>query len=195
MVIRRQVPVRTASWNRSWIDLELAVAADERQFQPRPGARPRDDTDDPGCRHGLGLALEGQWRERLEHGGLADQAAREAADHDLAGSGGLLEAGRHVDRVARHEALTEARVAGDHRPGVDADPQAELDPELRGERRCDALEGRLHVERGADRAQGVVLAALRQAEDGHDRVPDVLLDDPAVVLEDAAQLLEGPDGR
>ena len=54
---------------------------------------------------------------------------------------------------------------------------------------------RLHVEGGADRAEGVVLVPLGQAEDGHHGVADELLDDAAVVLEDAAQLLEGPDGR
>ena len=60
--------------------------------------------------------------------------------------------------------------------------------------RRDALEGRLHVQRGADRPERVVLVSLRQPEDGHDGVPDVFLDDPAVVLEDATQLLEGADG-
>ena len=39
-----------------------------------------------------------------------------------------------------------------------------------------AREGDLHVVRGADRAKRVVLMDLGQAEDGHDRIADELLD-------------------
>ena len=48
----------------------------------------------------------------------------------------------------------------------------------------------LHRERRPHRTQRVVLVQPGQAEDGHDRVADVLLDTPAVVLEDLAHLVE-----
>jgi hypothetical protein len=41
----------------------------------------------------------------------------------------------------------------------------------------------LHARRRTHRSEGVVLVQLREAEHGHDRVPDELLDDAAVLLE------------
>ena len=55
----------------------------------------------------------------------------------------------------------------------------QVSPELVVERG----QGGLHRRRRADRPEGVVLVPDRQAEDGHDRVADELLDGPAVALE------------
>jgi hypothetical protein len=70
--------------------------------------------------------------------------------------------------------------AGDDLAGRDAD--ASLEPE-RGQRR-------LHVDRGAARAQRIVLVRDRNPEYGHHRVADELLDDPAVRLDDRLHPLE-----
>ena len=47
-----------------------------------------------------------------------------------------------------------------------------------------------HLDGGPDGAQGVVLVQHRNAEDGHDGVADVLLDDAAMALDDVAHLAE-----
>ena len=49
---------------------------------------------------------------------------------------------------------------------------------------------RLHLRRGANRTERVVLVRDRDAEHGHDRVADELLDRAAVPLEDDAKILE-----
>ena len=49
-----------------------------------------------------------------------------------------------------------------------------------------------HLQRGADGAQGVVLVQLRDAEDGHHRIADELLDHAAVTLDDDLHLVEVP---
>ena len=47
-----------------------------------------------------------------------------------------------------------------------------------------------HLRRCTDRAQRVILVRDGDAEDGHDRVADELLDRPSVALEDDAKVLE-----
>ena len=59
----------------------------------------------------------------------------------------------------------------------------------RSPRRTDRLD---QLERGADRALGVILVRDRRAPHGHDRVTDELLDRPAVAPDDLARDLEVP---
>ena len=73
--------------------------------------------------------------------------------------------------------------AGHHVAGVHADPAGERHPVVAVELRVQRVERRAHLDRGADRAQRVVLVDLRHAEDGHDGVADVLLDGAAVVFD------------
>jgi hypothetical protein len=47
-----------------------------------------------------------------------------------------------------------------------------------------------HLRSGADRAQGVVLVRDRYPEDSHDRISRELLHNPAVLLDDRAEVLE-----
>ena len=63
-------------------------------------------------------------------------------------------------------------------------PQVCVEPVVQGGQRALGLGGRL------DRAQGVVIVADREPEDGHDRVADDLLDRAAVRLEDQPHLIE-----
>ena len=57
-------------------------------------------------------------------------------------------------------------------------------------RRWDVIERGAHLERGARRAQGVVLVGHRDPEDGHHGVADVLLHHPAVAPDRRVGALE-----
>ena len=90
----------------------------------------------------------------------------------------LLESGGHVDGVAGDEALTRCRIAGDDLAGVHADRIAILDPVVALELLVEVRERVVHRRGGPDGAEGIVLVELRDAEDGHDGIADVLLDVP-----------------
>ena len=126
---------------------------------------------------GFGLALQLERLDRLGLDRVTRRGPASLAEQDLAGLRGLLQAGGDVDRVAGGEPLLRS---GDDLAGVHAD--ASLDAEL-GQRVA-------HLDRGSAGAEGVVLVYLRDAEDGHDRVADELLDRPAVRLDDGLHALE-----
>ena len=92
----------------------------------------------------------------------------------------LLEAGGDVDGVSRYERL--ALASDDDLAGVHADPR--LEPVG-----CHSF---AHLPGRAYGAECIVLVRDGDAEDGHDRVADELLDRAAVALEDGAQVLEVP---
>ncbi len=64
------------------------------------------------------------------------------------------------------------------------------DAALREQADIESLERLAHLGRGAHGAQGVLLVDDGHAEDGHDRVADVLLDRAAVALDDLAHARE-----
>ena len=74
-------------------------------------------------------------------------------------------------------------VGAGHLAGVDADPELEADTEVVLELAVQLGHGVAHLDRRAHRAKRVVLVQDGDAEDGHDRVADVLLDRAAVPLE------------
>ena len=175
---------------------QLAVAADERRFEPvrLEGAAQagHDPKRTPQRRQPLlALELEGS-RVFVDHG-LLGRAPRRLADEHAPGRRRRLDARRGVDEVAGDHALPlgaerHRRLAGeDTRAGtqlVGSDLVAE-----RGD-------GRDEVERGADGALRVVLRRGRRAPDGHDRVADELLhgaavdgDDPPADVEVAGEEL------
>ena len=123
------------------------------------------------------LALHAERVDRLSLDTTVHQAEGLLADQDVARRRGLLEARRHVDRVAGGQPLGRA---GDNLPGVDAD--ARLEREL-GERVA-------HLGRRPDRPQRVVLVDVWHAEDCHHRVADELLDAAAMCLDDRLHALE-----
>ena len=139
-----------------------------------------DHLEEPKRLNRLGLALQSKRLDRLEENGIADEQARLGANQDLTSSCRLLQPGRDVDGVARHECLT---LASDDNP-AGVDPDARLEPVL-----ADRL---AHLRRGAGRTQRVVLVRDRYPEDSHDRVADELLDRATVSLEDDAKILEVP---
>ena len=121
---------------------------------------------------GLGLPLQRERLDWLDPNGVADEEPRLGADERLPRRRGLLESRGNVDGVAGDERL--ALPADDDLARVDADPR--LEPVRRNRR--------AHLGRGANCTQCVVLVGHRNPEDGHHRVADELLDDPAVPLDD-----------
>ena len=163
---------------------DLAGPADERQVG-RPGApRAGGDREQPVGRDGFRLALQRQRLDRHDLDGVSYQPVGGLADQDLARRGGLLEAGGDVDRVAGGQALGVAGVAGDDFAGVDAGPVLQGDPELGSEGDVEVLQRLAHLGGRSHGPQRVVLVHPGQAEDRHDRIADVLLDRPAVALQD-----------
>ena len=121
---------------------------------------------------------------QLERAGVLDDEAaggepvRSRADEDLARPRRLLEPRGEVDGLAR----------GERRLGVVDDDLARLDPDPRLEPQL--VDRRAHRERRARRALRVVLVRLRDAERRHHGVAGELLDDAAVLLDAARDLLE-----
>jgi hypothetical protein len=103
-----------------------------------------------------------------------------------------LEPLREIDGVAGDERLAGGRIAGDDLAGVDADPHLESDAVLSLELGVELAEPIPHLVGGADGTQRIVLVGDRDAEHGHHRVADELLDRAAVMLEHGAHLREVP---
>ena len=135
----------------------------------------------------LALALRGERFHLLDVDRVSRQPQCLLPDQDLSRRGRLLQPSSDVDCVARGQPLLGA---GDDLAGVDADPHlhryAVVALEVLVERRDRIAE----LRSGAQSPQGVVLVHGRNAEDGHDRVADELLDGPAVALQASTRRLE-----
>ena len=169
---------------------ELELPADDRCVQSSWALGSLADRDEPVCRHGLRLALELERLHLLDVHEVADEAVREMSQEHLLLARGLLETGGDVDRVPRHEPLPARRVPGHDLARVHARSDREPDAPVALELVVQLHLRALHVRGGTHGAEGVVLVELRQAEDGHDRVADELLDDAAVALELGAHRVE-----
>ena len=73
--------------------------------------------------------------------------------------------------------------AGDQRPGGDADPDADLRPAPERLLPVEPVHQLQHLQGRAHRAIPVIRAGQRGAEDGHQAVPEHLVDDPAVAAD------------
>ena len=161
----------------------LGGPSDERGRHRIPLGAWAANGDQPERGDGLGLALERQRRDRLDLDLVARKAVGQRPDDDLATTRRLLEPSRRVDRVAGDQPLPGAGVTGDDLAGVDPDVVVQLHAPRRAELVIQGRQRRLHREGRPERTQGVVLVADRQAEDGHDRVADELLDRPAMPVQ------------
>ncbi len=130
--------------------------------------------------HRQRLALECERLDFLEACLVAHEHRRQAANEDLTGRGGLFETRGHVHGIPCHQPLAEAHLPADHLPRVDADGDREADRGIARQLSGQGRKGCANLQGGADCTQRVVLVADGQAEDGHDRVADVLLDGAAV---------------
>jgi len=104
---------------------ELSLTADERQLEPSSAARasvgdyPHElATHDPTF-----LALGLDCRRLRELKCVSDERDCPLPDEHLTRPGGLLEPGRHVDRVAGHERAPLARPPDDDLASVHPNPQ------------------------------------------------------------------------
>ena len=169
---------------------ELGLPAEQRRVLTAQHRFSVPDGDEPVGRDGLILALQHQGLDRLDLDRVSYEAIGRLADQNLERGRRLLEPRRDVDRIADDQALLGARVPRHHLTGVDAGSVGKPHAIRAFELVVQAAQAVSHLRRGPNGAQGVVLVQPRQAEYGHDRVADVLLDPTAVALEDAAHHLE-----
>ena len=162
---------------------DLLVASDQRRETPNGGrleaagrsgrfANPKD-----GDR--LVDSSDRMRTEFLEHEQTLGQPTGPLADHDGSGLGHRLQPRRHIGRLAddchRIAKLAGADVADHHHAGVDADPNADADPEV-GQLVVQSPDRLDDLETGPDRALGIVLVRFRIAEVNEDTVADVVAD-------------------
>ena len=142
------------------------------------------------CRGAFRLALQLEGLHRLGVDRMADEAIGRFPKQDLTRRRGLLEACRRVDRVAGHEPLPRPRVARNDLAGIDSGAIADRDAPPLLELVIERRQAFAHLDGGPHGPESVVLLRARKAEDRHDRVTDVLLDRPAVLLQSTAHLVE-----
>ena len=175
---------------------ERSRAADEGasvQLTDRTGGGHAGDPPHP---RGLD-ALELRKPQVVELAAVPDQPSGRVADHDLAGGGQTLEAGREVDRLAEGRGVDAPGVAhlADHRhAGRHAHPRREAHTVRRGEGVVHVDDALQHRRPGAHRALRSILERPRIAEDHQQAVTEVLGDVPTELgRRRRADLLVGED--
>ncbi len=176
---------------------ELARAPDERR-QPPIGlhvqARPRlARGDDVPRRDRFGLSPKVHLAERARLEVAAHEPMRGVRDHHAARFARLLQARRHVGRVA-HGGVVHPEVAADasdhDETGVQPLPRAEADA-ARRELLPVVLERPGDAERGMDRPARMILVRDRRAEERHDPVPEELVHRALVAMDFREHEVEG----
>jgi hypothetical protein len=119
---------------------------------------------------------------------VGDQAGGRLSDHHFSRGSALLESSSDAQHLAGYEAL-----AGEHLPGLDADPHLERHTQLRDERLVQHGDRRLGIARGSHGPKNVVLVGDRRSERRDDGVADVLLNRASVPLQDCLDRLEIAD--
>ena len=169
-------------------DLELVVATDERsaRHRARTGGVERCEHLPRGDRLTLALGLDRLQLLELER--VTDQLVRLSPDQHAAGGRCVLQACRGVGNVTGRERLTRRRVdRDDGLPGTHRSPELEIEPGMRDVQFVDALDDR---ERRSNGPIGVIGLRERRPEHRHDRITDVLLDGPAIVLDPLPRVVE-----
>ena len=132
---------------------------------------------------GSALPLADDRRELFVHDRCCARAVGSSSDGHPHHWRGCLESRGCVHRVTGREPFTRARIdveTDERLPGVHPDPY--LDAEVG---RSDVLD---NPERCSHSTLGIVLVREGHPEHADDRVPDELLDDPAVGLDPARQI-------
>ena len=166
---------------------QLVSATDDLRAAPwaRAALEPQDARDG----QWLGLALDEDRLGIAEEERIARESACRLADQHGSRRGSRLDALRGVHRIAGHGVREDisGQQARDDLTGVDADTDRDGDAVAPLERLVERPRGPLDLERRAYGADAVILVRNRRAEDGHDRVADVLVDRPPVVLDRARE--------
>ena len=182
--------LRDASLERP---LELGkgvLAADEGSLQPRCWFRHRRDADQSVRGDRILLPFQPHRRHELGFDRPAHEPERRLPEQDLAWLGALLQTGRNVRRVARHEvALGEVALSSDL-ACIDPGPRRQDDPVALLEVLVQTRQRLSHLDSGSDGAQCVVLVELRQAVHRHDGIAYELGERAAVSLDDRFDALE-----
>ncbi len=178
-------------------DAELGGTADERRLDGRrrshdARAVTQASRDAIGV-HALLLAAQRERLEIVEGEARAGDGLRLRPDVDVAGLAEILQARRDVHRVAHDGKLAHHRsvqIARDHEAGVDADPERQRQRALdvAGVTRCRLA----HLHRGRHRRGRRLRGLDRKAEDRHQTVAQILVDDAAVTARDPLQHAQAP---
>jgi hypothetical protein len=147
----RARPLRDGALVRLAEQIEFAAATDERRVElalvPRR-SRPHDN-EAPG-RDRLGLALQGERRDRFGFDGVPHEPARLLTEQNLAGTRRLLQSRGDVNSVAGGQALTR-RLRGHDLARVDSYPRLNPDPEVPLELLAQRRESFAHLVRRPNR--------------------------------------------
>ena len=118
---------------------------------------------------------------------LAEQLDGFRPEEDLVGLRGLLQTSSDVDRVTRCQPFLRSR---DDLAGVDTDPHSKPRAEVAFQLFVQAGDSEPKICCGSHAPKRIVLVNHRNAEDGHHRVADELLDNAAVALHGFARHIE-----
>ena len=142
-----------------------------------PPLRRVTDPHEPVGGNRIGLALQLEWRDRLDLDRVPHEREGRLTEQHCSRRRSLLQASGDVDRVTGREPLLRPRhhLARHH-----------SDPPLQPQRR----ERVPHLDRCPHRPQCVVLVHDRHAEDGHHGVADELLDGATVMRDDRLHPIE-----
>ena len=147
------------------------------------GAEARAGPQRPIERERFGFSLDRDRLELLEVEDALGRAEGRLRDRNAVDGCGALQAGGGVHDVASDDALAFLGTGAEHHDGlsgIDPHPRLQGEPLVFRVQLLDRLED---SESGANRALGVVLMYGGRSEDGHDGVPDELLDRPSVTLD------------
>ena len=164
----------------------LAFASDKRRAEAarKAGGVGQDFYHDEGA-DGLAV-LDSARPARLDDDRVAHEPVCRLPYQDLIRRCSLLEALRDIDGLSGDRQIFRRVVAGDHLAGVDARSVHKADAPTGFELVVEDGKFVAHLHRRPHRAQRVVFVEERHAEHSHDRVPDVLIHDSAVPLNDGA---------
>ena len=163
---------------------QLGVAPNERGFQAihataAPAHGDHADRAEGGHRSGLSAKLK--LADRFGGDGRLGRAAGRLVNQDATRWGDGLKARCRTDQIAADQSLANCtqgdRCLAGHHGGPRGEPWTVL-----VEAHC--ADGVDEIEARPDGSFAVVLERRRCAPDGHDRVADELLDDPAIALDD-----------
>ena len=188
------LPLATRGVEEVLQEPKLVVAAHERRLDalaPVGAAALGNDAEGPVGGHRGELALERLLPGRLEGDGALGGAAGGFADQDDTRRRDRLEARRGVDQVARDHGLAATERGGVDRSFAGQDAGAER-KRIISRLVTQVSNGVDEIERGADGPLRVILLGDRRPPDGHHRVPDELLDGPAIPFDDLARDVEVP---
>ena len=181
-------PSRPVAWNCSFRNRSSSARPTNggSRTSPRPAAAIGDDPKRPARCDGDRLALERGLAQATRTRSPPPPHARGVADENGSRIRDGLEPARGVHEIAGDESLAHGADGYRGFAGQDAGPDLQVGAEGAPQRR----DGVDELQRRPDRSLRVVLMGDRSAPNGHDRVPDELLERAAVAPDDIARRVE-----